>query len=244
MCKPMKDLDISKEFNKKMQEAAYLYLTKNYKTPSTKDRFIKNLLSHHRKKCIKHAIRTAAIIALILLTGVTSMIWSDNDDVYGGKRIINKGISIMSPLNIEEEIDDDGNVSQVITAYNENDIKALQKHVNEIRKPAYIPEGYSFEKLTARKYSDVTNLEYLYGNTDSKELIVIVMTYYSYDPEITVLGKVYTSDKTGQQMYVAELPDTNEFVITIAEKRYSCSVSGKGNKDTGIRIMESIQNIS
>lgn len=244
MCKPMKDLDINKEFNKNMQEAAYLYSAKNYKTSSTKDRFIKNLLSRRRQKNIKHTIRIAAIIALVLLTGVTSMIWSNNDGVYGGKRIVNKGFSIISPLNMEEEIDDDGNVSQVITTCNETDIKELQKYVNGIRKPAYVPEGYNFEKLTARKYSDVTNLEYLYGNTDSKDLIVIVMTYYSYDPEITALGKVYTSDKTGQQMYVAELSDTNEFVVTIVEKRYSCSVSGKGNKTTGIRIMESIQNIS
>lgn len=241
MSKLVNDFDINKEFNNKMQEAAYLYSKQKYEKIFADDIFIKKLASYNRRRKRNCIMRTVAVIMVVILTGTSSMIWFNNDGVYGGKRVLDKCISAISPLETEEEVDDDGNVFQVIIIQNESDIEELKKYVDEVRGPEYIPDGYSFEKLTVRRHSDLIDFEYLYSNVEEKNIIIVSFKYYKYDPEIMVLGEKYLSMETGQEMYVAELSDSGEFVVTEITDKYSCIISGKGDENIGIRMMESIQ---
>lgn len=241
MSKLGNDFDINKEFNKKMQEAAYLYSKQKYEGEELGRSLIRELAENNRRRHRNRLMRTVAVVMLVILTGVSSMIWLNDDGVYGGRRVLDKCISIISPLDIEEEIDDDGNVAQIIKVYNENDIKELKKHIKEVRGVEYIPDNYSFESLTVRKYSGSTVLEYMYSNTVNKSIILVIFDYYDYAPEIMAMGEPFTSEETGQTMYVSELPETDEFIVTEITDTYNCMISGKGDKEIGICMMESIQ---
>lgn len=233
--------DVNKEFSNKMQEAAYLYAKQKYENEDVSKAFISELTGNNKKRYRNHLMRTAAILTLVVLTGMSSVIWFNDDGAYGGKRVLSKCISIISLLDMETEVDDDGNVAQIIKISKESDIKELKKHIKEVRGVEYIPDNYSFESLTVRKYSDSTFLEYMYTNPVDKSIILVFFDYYDYDTDMMVMGELFTSEKTGQTMYVAELPETDEFIVTEITDTYDCVISGKGDKDIGIRMMESVK---
>lgn len=240
MSRNVNDFEINKEFNNKMQEAAYLYAKQKYEKEDVSKSFTNELTGSNKKRYRNRLMRTAAILILVILTGMSSVIWVNDDGVHGGKQVLSKCISIISPLDMETEVDDDGNVAQIIKISEESDIKELKKHIKEVRGVEYIPDNYSFESLTVRKYADSTFLEYMYTNPVDKSIILVFFDYYDYDPDVIVMGELFTSENTGQTMYVAELPETDEFIVTEITDTYDCVISGKGDKDIGIRMIESI----
>lgn len=241
----MKDIGtnagIDKEFNQKMQEAAFIYEKSRHENNPPDHDFIKRLMKERRKERRNCIMRIAAIFTMAAIMGVISVAWVNSDGVYGGKYILNKCITFVSPLEGEVEIDDDGNVMRITTARSEEEIKIVKNKINGMVGPTYIPQGYSFKELTVRETSERVDLEYLYQDAkDGSDLVVMVM-YYDYDADITIMGDAYVSEKTGKTMYVAELLETNQFTVTEIGDEYDCTLFGEGNKETGIQIMESIR---
>lgn len=223
-----------------MQEAALLYAKEKYNSIPVDDAFIKKLASDQRKRRNKRIINIAAAIMLIAATSVSSVIWVNDDGVYGGRRVIDRCVSLMSDLNIEEEIDEDGLVTQVITIDTEKDIPKLKEYIGDVHGPGYVPEGYSFNTLTVRKYSDSMILEYLYKNQNDDNEILCFVSYNDGTAETVVRGDPYISEKTGQKMYVDELPETGEFIVTEAANEYTCTAAGTGSSSEGIRMIGSL----
>ena len=56
-----------------------------------------------------------------------------------------------------------------------------------------------------------------------------------------VVGEEYVSPGTGQTMYVEENRDTNEYSIIEICETYNCIVMGRGSREEGIKIIESIK---
>ncbi len=236
-----KDFDINKEFSRQMQEAAYVYSKEKYRMTPEDDAFIKRLVSDRRKSTRRKVMKVVAVVMLTVTAGVSSVLWMNDDGVYGVRRVMDKCISVISDLDIAEEVDDDGLVTQVITVSNENDIAKLKKYVDHVHGPSYIPGDYVFDTLTARKCYDSVTLTYVYKEQGSDNEILFFVTYYDYDPDFVVRGDLYKSDKTGQEMYVEEVKDTGEFIATEVTDTYSCTAAGKGKRITGIRMVESIR---
>ena len=157
-----KDFDIDKEFSRLMQDAAYVYSKEKYRMTPEDYAFIKKLVTDRRKRKRRNVIKVAAVVVLTIGAGVSSVLWMNDDGVYGGRRVMDKCISVISELDIEEEVDDDGLVTQVITVSNENDIEKLKKYVDHVHGPSYIPGDYVFDKLKVYVTSDSTILEYTY----------------------------------------------------------------------------------
>ena len=103
-----KDFDIDKEFSRQMQEAAYVYSKEKYRMTPEDDAFIKRLVSDRRKRKRRNVMKVAAVVVLTIGTGVSSVLWMNDDGVYGGRRVVDKCISVISDLDIAEEVDDDG----------------------------------------------------------------------------------------------------------------------------------------
>lgn len=238
-----KDFDIDKEFSRQMQDAAYVYSKEKYRMTPEDDAFIKRLVSDRRKSTRRKVMKVVAVVMLTVTAGVSSVLWMNDDGVYGGRHVMDKCISVISAIDIAEEVDDDGLVTQVITVSNENDIAKLKKYVDHVHGPSYIPGDYVFDTLKAYVTSDSTILEYTYIDPEQghDNEILFFVTYYGYDPDFVVRGDLYKSDKTGQEMYVDEVKDTGEFIATEVTDTYSCTAAGKGKRITGIRMVESIR---
>ena len=200
--------------------------------------FIKNTLKKKRRSATNKLIKSVAVVMLILVTGVVSSIWFQIDGVYGGKQLISKCIDIVTPLEIEEEINDEGDITKIITINEEDDIVLAKEQLGSFKVAQYVPDGYEFDYLTIRDSLERTRLEYTYDR-DGK-LLLVIFEYEKGTPDIMVVGELYKSPKTGQEMYIDTIEETGEYSVIEITDTYDCYVMGTGDANEGIKIVESI----
>ena len=234
---------IDYEFSQMMQDASLLYQEQCLKENEIDKAFISAQIKARKKQKVKRLLTSAAAVVLILVTGITVNVWLQTDGVYGGKQFIKKCVTLISPLDYEEEINEDGNVSTTVSITNEEHLDAAKEYFEPLRIPKYIPDGYVFQQLTIREDSTMTTVEYIYNNGDTPLLIAFMYSEIDEEEEIVVTGDVYQSPVSGKKLYVSENPSTQEYSVIEITKTYECVVSGIGELEEGIRIMESIEKL-
>ncbi|MDD7718568.1 MAG: hypothetical protein PUJ11_03590 [Eubacteriaceae bacterium] len=232
---------LDKALSEVFSEASMLYQQENFKDTDVDELFVHSLIKKKRRRSLLRFTRSSAVVALVLVTGVSISVWSQVEGVYGGKHFIQKCVSMISPLSTEELINDAGEVVTITTVTDESDITKAKKVFPNLKIAKHIPEGYCFNKLTISKSSSMSSVEYLYSKGES--ILAITFQYGTEDADIMVVGEEYISPNTGQKMYVYE--DTKENIYSIIEidENYDCIVTGRAHKEEGIQVIESIDNL-
>lgn len=241
----MKEVNGKKNIDQKLSEvltdASLLYQQEELRSAELDELFIHRIIRQKRKRTLSRLTRTVAVVMLVLVTGVSTSVWSQVDGVYGGKRFIQKCVSIISPLSIEEIINDSGEVTTITTVTEKKDIPKAKKVFENLKIARYIPEGYNFDKLTIREDTVTSSVEYIFSKGD--EVLVIAFEYGTEDADIMVAGEEYVSPDTGKKLYVDENRELNEYSVIEICEAYDCIVMGRGHKEEGIQIIESIDNL-
>lgn len=232
------NLDTNENFNKMMQDASDIYARKKY-DDVVDEIFLKELIERKRMSRKNHILKCASIVMIILLTGVSAGIWFNAEGAYGGKTVLQKYVSVMDPLEIKEEVDEDGNVTVSAVVDNEKDIKKIAGYFENLMIAEYVPPAYKFKNLSLSEVGENTTIEYIYEK--GKDSLIISFDYYNHEPEIMVTGKPYSSPKTGQLLYINEIDGTDEYSVIEIKDEYDCVVTGIGNVKEGIKIIESIK---
>ena len=126
---------------------------------------------------------------------------------------------MISPLNYDEEVNEDGQVTTVVSIDKEELLDAAEEYFGALKIAKYIPDGYTFEQLTIWSYSEPV-VEYIY--TDGKNPLVIAF-YYSdgnVDEDIVIIGEQYRSIVSGKNLYVNENTAANEYTVMEIAKNY------------------------
>lgn len=236
------DNNLDKSLSEALTDASMLYLQEELENSREDEIFVRMLKKRKRKKMLSRCTRTITVVVLVLFTGVSISIWSQADGVYGGKRFIRKCVNVISPISIEEEISDTGEITVVTTVTDEEDIKKAKDVFDKLKIAGYIPKGYTFDKLTIRADEIITSVEYIYSKGDY--VLVISFEYGAEDADIMVVGEEYVSPDTGQTMYVEENRDTNEYSVIEICETYNCIIMGRGTGEEGIKIIESIKEVA
>lgn len=233
----MKKIDY--EFSQMMQKASLTYQKECLKDNEIDRAFISNQIKHKKRQSMKRIFTSVAAVILILVTGITVNVWCQTDGAYGGKRFVDKCVTLISPLNYDEEVNEDGQITTVVSINKEEHLDAAEEYFGVLKIAKYIPEGYTFQQLTIWSYSQPV-VEYIY--TDGKNPLVITF-YYSdgnEEEDIVITGELYRSVASGKKMYINENTVTNEYTVIEITKNYECIVTGNGELEEGIRVMESI----
>lgn len=230
------------EFCRKMQEANEQYVRMNFALPEMGEELRRKIRQNGRRIRYKRMGRFAAMLTMTLFTGICFGIWMNADSTYGGKQFSQKVVSLISPLDIHKEIDEAGNEWQTTTITSLDDLEDAAEFCGELYIPEYIPDGYHFRQLKIDKGTDFVQYEYTYENSE-KLPIYIGFNFDSFDKSILVTGELYHSPRTGEEMYVNEIEETNEFTVTRITDEYECMVSGLGSKNIGVRIMENLRKL-
>lgn len=228
------------EFNIKMQQARLLYVKQNYNVPELDMEKLEHVYKTSRKRNSRHVMRMAAMLAIVLLCGMSIGVWISGDGAYGGQNIINKCLNVIAPENSEILISDDMDISEVAIE-DESLVDTELNKLADAHKPGYVPEGYTFEQMKVQDIDDLdeTFIQYCYKKGEIP--LFISFYYYRYEnQDITVVGKLYKSPVTGQNMYIDEIEDTGEYTVIAVFDSYDCHVTGIGSVEEGIKVMENI----
>lgn len=90
------------------------------------------------------------------------------------------------------------------------------------------------------KGTALVRYEYTYEDK-SETPLYICFVFNPAQKDILLSGYPYHSPRTGEKMYINEIEETDEFAVTRVTEEYECIVSGFGNKNVGIRIMENLR---
>lgn len=229
------------EFNIKMQEARQLYIRQNYDVPELDMERLKHVYKDSRRKTSRYTLKIAAMLAVVLLCGMSIGVWINGDGAYGGQNIINKCLTIVAPDDNTSVISEDDTESSERIIEDESEADAALGKLVLAHKPGYLPDGYAFEHLSIVELydPDETLVEFSY----KKGAIPLFVSFHYYEyanQDITVVGRLYTSPVTGQDMYIDEIEDTGEYTVIAVTDKYDCCVTGIGNVEEGVKIMESV----
>lgn len=234
--------DTHKAFCEKMREANELYVRETFQAPEMGDELRRRIRQKQRSMRYKRIGRCAAMFMVVLLTSVSAGVWMNADGTYGGKQFSKKVTRIMSPLEIKNVTDEEGNQLEVVRIKDWDDMESAAEFCGQMYVPGYIPPEYEFYQLTIRKGENFLQQEYVYKDSEKKPLY-IDFDFDTSDKSIAVLGEPYRSPRTGEQFYVSEIKETNEFAVTKVADDYECGVTGFGSKNIGIRIMENLERL-
>lgn len=229
--------DVNSEFCELLKKVTNQHEEYNFNYDESKE-FVNRQLKKRKKEKYRKYLKSVAMIAIILVTAVSISIWYEVDGVYGGKRFVDKCVNIISPIDYEEEVNEIGEITTTITVSEEQHLDAAAKRFEGLKIAKYIPDGYVFDTLTIRQGAIFTSVEYIYMR--GEEPLIIGFEYYKNSPEITVTGETYYSSNTGKTFYVDVFPEENQFSVIEINNQYDCMVMGTGDKDIGIRVIESI----
>lgn len=233
---------IDYEFSQMMQEASLLYQEQCLKEHDIDREFIYEKIRDRKRQRVNRFLTSAAAVVLILVTGITVNVWFQADGAYGGKQFIKRCVTIISPLDYDEKIDEDGQKTTIISIDEEKHLDDAEEYFDGLKAARYIPKGYSFKQLTIQENPTSSFVEYVY-NHDTDVALVIAFFYSddSEDEDTVVMGELYLSPTSGKELYISENTATNEYCVIELTENYDCIVSGKGELKEGIRIIESIE---
>lgn len=233
---------IHEELCKRMQEASELYVREHYQPPELDKDLKDRLIQAARRQYYKRIMRIAAMFMVFLMGSVSVGVWMNADGVYGGKRVTQKLIYFFDPLEVQEKTDEDGNVTQELKIHDFESISDALDFFDKLYVPEFIPAEYQFKQLVIEKGMELVRYEYTYE--DKKETpLYICFVFNSIEQDILLSGYRYHSPRTGEEMYINEIEETNEFVVTRVTDKYECVVNGFGSKNVGVRIMENLVEI-
>lgn len=231
---------IHQEFCRKMQETNEQYVRANFTAPEIGQELRQKIRQIERRMRYKRAGRFAAMFTIVLLTGMSFGIWMNADGVYGGKQFSQKVIRLISPLEIYTTVDEDGNRRQTAIVTDWDDLQNAAELCGKLYIPEYIPDGYYFYQLKICKGEDSVQYEYTYEDSE-KTPLYIEFNLDSSDKNILIAGQPYRSPRTGEQMYINEIQETNEFSVVKVTDEYECIINGFGSKNVGVRVMENLR---
>lgn len=227
---------ISRNFNQAIQEASELYVREHYKAPELDPALLKKIKKSRKKSVYKRIVQIAAIF-MVVAVGVSAGIWANADGAYGGKKIINKWVNIISPLDIEQKTAEDGSILETVTITDEKKIEDAGDFAEQLYMPEYIPSGYSFETLKIEKDADYIYQDYQYKKGKEYLTVSANINRTGVDTGLTVTGELYKSPVTGDDLYVAAYEGDEYSVARIGDK-VDCLVGGIGDIKEGIKVME------
>lgn len=192
-------------------------------------------------------VLTAILIVIVLILGMILGVWITSDGVYGGETFLNRCINVIMPE--EDTTDGTLDTNYEITIENENEVDAALDKLEVAHKPGYIPSDCEFDCVTilydedcfgtAADPSPYTAVVYYYNRGD--DVYYVSFDYYQSESVSTnVVGRLYKSPKTGQEMYIAEFEEEGQFSVISINDTYDCCVMGRGTVEDGIKTMESI----
>ncbi len=234
---------IDYEFSQMMQEASLLYQEQCLKEHDIDREFIYEKIRDRKRQRVKRFLTSAAAVVLILVTGITVNVWFQADGAYGGKQFVKRCVTIISPLDYDEKIDEDGQKTTIISIDKEEHLDAAQEYFDGLKAARYIPKGYSFKQLTIQEYASSSFVEYVYDNKNTPLVITFFYSDDSEEEDSVVMGELYLSPTSGKELYISENTATNEYCVIELTENYDCIVSGKGKLEEGVRIIESIENL-
>lgn len=237
--KQIKNAKVDKNFSKLMKDASIVYQESLYEDKEARE-FIHKFIKEKNNKASMRILRSVAIIMVVILSVISMSIWCQVDDAYGGRYLIDKCVNYISPLNRTEEINENGDSINSTIIYSENDLELAKKKFANLKTINYIPIEYEFDSLVIKEGNDYFYYKFTYYN---KEIPLIISFRYTKEPsDIMVVGDLYKSEISGKEMYVDEIKETGEYSVIEITDSYDCLVTGIGDKNIGIKIMDSIEN--
>ena len=243
----MKDSKVHDEFKEQIQEAREFYIRQNYDAPELDLDKLKSVYKTSRKKTRKRMVGMVAMLTIILICGMSMGVWISGDGAYGGQQFIEKCLTVIAPEEENNEIQPGVDYEKIIE--NEDEVDAALDQLDVAHKPGYIPYDCEFDNVrivydsdaygTAENPSPWTALEYYYTR-GGNPFYVSFYYWQNASTDVTVVGKLYKSPVTGQEMYIDEIEETGEFSVIAIYDTYDCSVMGLGDIKEGIKTMESI----
>lgn len=238
--KKRKPEDVSRSFNQAMQEAGELYVREHYKAPELDADLLKKFKQKRKKNIYKRTMQIAALFMVIIVGGVSIGIWTNADGAYGGKKFIRKYVNVFSPLDIEQEVIEDGRLVETAVITDEKKIKDAQDFAEQLYMLEYIPDGYSFVSLKISKDDDFIGQDYLYRKGKKEFMVSANINKSGVDANLTVSGKVHKSPVTGEEMYV-DTYEGGEYSVARIGDDVDCFVGGTGDVEEGIKILENFK---
>ncbi|MCQ4636771.1 hypothetical protein NE619_08510 [Anaerovorax odorimutans] len=231
---------LHEELCKKMQEASEQYVRQTYEAPEIDPQLFGRIKQRQKRNTHKKVLRIAALFTVVLLGGISLSVWFNADGAYGGKRLIGKYVHLLSSSSIHEEVDEEGNRSEVMEIDNFENMKEAEDLIETLYVPKYIPEGYSFISLKVTKNADEEMYTYTYKNSTQGSLY-IDYNFDNFDKDIMIDGEPYTSPRTGEKLYIKKIEETDEYTVVKVADRFECVINGIGDIEEGIRIMENLE---
>lgn len=200
-----------------------------------------------QNKGFLHTLMIAVIIIAILIFGMFLGVWISGGGAYGGQRIVDKCLSVLDSGKESDELVPGPDYEKVIE--NEDEIDAALNELDIAHKPGYIPEDCVFDNATIIYDSDAfgtaenpsawAQITYYYNR--GNDVYYVGFDYYQNPTGSTnVVGKLYRSPVTGQEMYIDEIEEEGQFSVISIFDTFDCCVMGSGTVEEGIRSMESI----
>lgn len=237
-----KSSSIHEELCKRMQEASELYVREHYQPPELDKELMERLIQAARRQRYKRIVRVATMFMVLLMGSMSMGVWMNADGVYGGKRVTQKVIRFFEPLEIQEKIDEEGNITQELKIDKFENVPDALDFFDKIYVPEFVPAEYQFKQLVIEKRTEFVQYEYTYEDKNETPLYICFI-FQLVQMDTMISGDTYRSPRTGEELHINEIEETDEFTVTRATDEYDCIVSGYGSKNVGIRIMENLRKL-
>lgn len=232
--------EIHDEFCSRMQDAHEEYLRSTTDAPAFSRDDFEKLEKSFKRDSRRKRMKFAACFLVFLLAGASFGIWFNADGVHGGKMFLSKCLHVFSPLDVEEQVLEDGTVQEVYTITDESDLDEAMQATGHSLKLTWLPKQWSFQQLVIISGEDGSSWEYLYSS-GSKNLIV---SADSGDPaNLAVTGNEQVTTADGTTYYITS-EGTGLTVLCVRADKISSqilSVSGPVSQEEAIRILEHAQ---
>lgn len=183
-------------------------------------------------------LKFAACFLVFLLAGASLGAWLNADGAYGGKVFLDKCVHVFSPLDVEEEVLEDGTVQEVYTVTKESDLEEAMEATDHEYSLSWLPEGWKFESLIIVSSEEQSSWEYQYSSGSR----ILLITADVGDPtNLAVTGEEQVTAKDGATYYITRGDDDELTVLRAASQGNTAqtfTVSGPVSRDDAIRILQ------
>lgn len=230
--------DPRRDLCSQMQSAHEEFLRSTTDAPVFSREQFEKLEKGEKRRNRRRKLKFAACFLLFLLAGASLGAWLNADGAYGGKVFLDKCVHVFSPLDVEEEVLEDGTVQEVYTITKESDLEEAMQATDHEYSLSWLPEGWKFESLIIVSGEESASWEYEYSS-GSRSLLI--MAESGEPANLAVTGEEQVSDEDGTTYYITH-GDGGELTVLCAASQgntaQTFTVSGPVSRDDAIRILQ------
>ena len=221
-----------------MQSAHEEFLRSTTDAPVFSREQFEKLEKGEKRRSRRKKLKFAACFLVFLLAGASLGAWLNADGAYGGKVFLDKCVHVFSPLDVEEEVLEDGTVQEVYTVTKESDLEEAMEATDHEYSLPWLPEGWKFESLIIVSSEEQSSWEYQYSSGSR----ILLITADVGDPtNLAITGEEQVTAKDGATYYITRGDDDELTVLRAASQGNTAqtfTVSGPVSRDDAIRILQ------